>query len=105
MTATRVAFDIGPLAGPRTGVGTAVSALSGALDAEPDVTLVPYMTSFRAKPDAGVRRLPFPAAVAHRMWSRVDWPRADRAHGAVGVVPGTNYVRPPDKRPRLVHAQ
>src|SRR5215207_10756384 len=102
MDLTRVAFDIGPLAGPRTGIGTAVSALADALAGEPDITLIPYTTSFRARPAEGVRRLPFPAALAHRTWSRVGWPRADRSLGAFDVIHGTNYVVPPSSRPRLV---
>src|SRR5215210_2378032 len=102
MEGTRVAFDIGPLAGSRTGVGTAVGALRDALVAEPGVTLVPYVTSFRARTAEGVRRLPFPAALAHRTWSRVDWPRADRPLGEFDVIHGTNYVVPPSSRPRLV---
>jgi glycosyltransferase involved in cell wall biosynthesis len=60
------------------------------------------MTSFRARPRDGVRRLPFPAAFAHRAWSRGDWPRADRSVGDVDIVHGTNYVVPPSTRPRLV---
>jgi glycosyltransferase involved in cell wall biosynthesis len=49
-----------------------------------------------------VRRLAFPAALAHRTWRRVGWPNADRALGDVDVVHGTNYVVPPSARPRLV---
>ena len=102
MDVTRVALDIGPLAGPRTGIGVAVSSLADELAADPSVELVPFMTSFRARPGEGVRRLPYPAAFAHRAWSRTDWPRADRSLGNVDVVHGTNYVVPPSTRPRLV---
>jgi glycosyltransferase involved in cell wall biosynthesis len=102
MDVTRVALDIGPLSGPRTGIGVAVSALADALASNPSVSLAPYVTSFRARPRDGVRRLPFPAALAHRAWSRWDRPRADRAVGDVDVIHGTNYVVPPSSRPRLV---
>ena len=102
MDTTRVAYDVGPLAGPRTGVGTAVDALRDALAADPGVELIPYVTSFRARPGDGVRRLPFPAALAHRTWQRVDWPRGGRALAGAEVVHGTNYVVPPSPRPRLV---
>jgi glycosyltransferase involved in cell wall biosynthesis len=102
MDVTRVAFDIGPLSGPRTGVGTAVGALCDALAADPSVTLLPYITSFRARPQEGVRRLPFPAAFAHRAWRGADWPGADRPLGDFDVIHGTNYVVPPSAHPRLV---
>jgi glycosyltransferase involved in cell wall biosynthesis len=101
MASPTVAFDVGPLVGARTGVGTAVAALQGALQQRDDVTLWPYLTSFRARPGDGVRRLPLPAAMAHRLWARTDHPRADRWL-PVDVVHGTNYVVPPARLPRLV---
>ena len=39
MTPLRVAFDTGPLYGPRTGVGFAVEAMHAALAARDDVAL------------------------------------------------------------------
>jgi glycosyltransferase involved in cell wall biosynthesis len=102
MAVPSVAFDVGPLVGPRTGVGVAVAALRGALEARDDVELVPYLTSFRARPEPGVRRLPLPAAVAHRAWARTDHPRVDRWLPQASVVHGTNYVVPPSRRPRVV---
>ncbi|CAN5496802.1 glycosyltransferase family 1 protein [soil metagenome] len=106
MAELRVGFDIGPLFGERTGIGFAVDALRTALlqrYSEPNhVELREYLVSFRARPGAGVRRLPLPAALAHRLWSTVDWPLADRWLGDVSVVHGTNYVVPPSKLPRLV---
>ena len=99
---TRVAFDVGPLQGRRTGIGRAVAALADALAPRDDVALLPYLTSFRARPAAGTRRLPLPAAAAHRLWSHLDWPPADRWLGGADVVHGTNYVVPPSQRPRLV---
>lgn len=65
---TRVAIDVGPLHGPRTGVGNTVAwtvdALKGAArrDAADGPTLLPYVLSARARLDPGVRRLPLPAA-------------------------------------------
>jgi glycosyltransferase involved in cell wall biosynthesis len=100
---TRVALDVGPLHGPLTGVGTAVQGLSNALAVMPDGPLVtPYLTSFRARPSPGTRRLPLPAALAVRCWGRFDRPRADRWLGQVEVIHGTNYVVPPSRLPRLV---
>ncbi len=99
----RVAYDTGPLHGPRTGIGVAVEQLSLALAASsPDVELHPYLLSFRATIRPGTTRLRYPAAVALRTWARYGTPRPDRRLGDVDVVHGTNYVVPPSRRPRLV---
>jgi glycosyltransferase involved in cell wall biosynthesis len=101
MTLT-VAFDVGPLAGRRTGIGHAVALLSDALAEHDDVELLPYLTSFRGSPAPGTRRLPLPAALAHRLWGRLDHPRVDRWLRGAALVHGTNYVVPPSRLPRLV---
>jgi glycosyltransferase involved in cell wall biosynthesis len=101
MAAPTVAFDVGPLVGPRTGIGAAVAALQTALATRDDLALLPYLTSFRAPSQPGVERLPLPAALAHRAWARMDHPRVDRWLAA-DVVHGTNYVVPPSRRPRVV---
>lgn len=98
-----VAVDVAPLYGPRTGVGTAVAGLLDALARlDPAPELVPYLTSFRARPAPGTRRLPYPAALAVRCWARVPLPPADRFLRPAQVVHGTNYVVPPGRVPRLV---
>ena len=38
------------------------------------LSLLPYLVSFRARPQDGVRRLPLPAAAAHRLWSHARPP-------------------------------
>lgn len=100
---TRVAFDVGPLIGPRSGIGAAVHELRRSLErlAEPPV-VEPYVLSFRAALEPGITRLPFPAAVAHRAWAHVDRPRADRWLRHPDVVHGTNYVVPPAHSARVV---
>ena len=102
MTAIRVAFDVGPLHGPRTGIGAAVAAMHAALHANVAVDVQDYLLSFRATVADGTRRLPVPAAIAQRLWSRFDRPTMDRWLGDAQVVHGTNYVVPPTRRPRLV---
>ena len=102
MAAPSVAFDVGPLLGRRTGIGAAVAALERGLTESNDVTLVPYVTSFRGSRPAGVHRLGIPAAVAHRLWAHRDWPRLDRWVPGAAVVHGTNYVVPPSRLPRVV---
>lgn len=98
----RVAFDAGPLHGPLTGVGNAVQAMSEALSHLPDVSLQPYVVSFRAELGPGVRRLPVPAALALRGWARGSHPSADRWLRGTQVVHGTNYVVPPTRLPSVV---
>jgi glycosyltransferase involved in cell wall biosynthesis len=102
MDPLRVAFDVGPLSGPRTGVGHAVAAMREALLGVEDLSLVDYIVSFRSHPPAGTRRLPMPAMLAHRLWAIADRPLNDRFLGAPDVVHGTNYVVPPCRAARVV---
>lgn len=99
----RVGFDVGPLHGPMTGIGRAVDGIARGFDeSNPLVQLVPYVLSFRATLRPGTVRLPYPAALALRAWSRLDAPRPDRHLANVDLIHGTNYVVPPSRRPRLV---
>ena len=102
MDPVRIALDVGPLHRHRTGVGAAVAELAAALGAHDSVTVRPYVLSFRSRPAPPTRRLPLPAALAHRLWSRADHPGVDRWLGDAEVVHGTNYVVPPSRRPALV---
>ena len=67
-------------------------------DGDDAVDLLPYVTSARAKLRPGERRLPVPAALAHRVWARTTLPTMDRWLGHPDVVHGTNYVVPPTRR-------
>jgi glycosyltransferase involved in cell wall biosynthesis len=98
----RVAIDVGPLYGHRTGVGVAVDGMTAALDERSDVELRPYLTSRRSVPRPGHRRLPVPGIVASHLWSRSDHPRADRWFADIDVLHGTNYVAPPSRRATIV---
>jgi glycosyltransferase involved in cell wall biosynthesis len=102
MTPVDVAFDVGPLSGRRTGIGVAVAELRQNLEARSDVTLTPYLTSFRAARSPGQVRVPMPAMVAQRCWERAEHPRIDRRVRPARVIHGTNYVVPPSRLPRLV---
>jgi glycosyltransferase involved in cell wall biosynthesis len=105
----QVAIDVGPLHGPRTGIGNAVAWTIDGLRRVPPapnrgdrVDLLPYVTSVRARLGRDERRLPLPAVIAHRVWARNSHPRMDRWLGHPDVVHGTNYVVPPARAPRLV---
>jgi len=102
MDPVRLALDVGPLHGHRTGIGSAVHALATTLRACAAVTLQPYVLSFRSRPEPPTRRLPLPAAVAHEVWSRLDGPRLDGWLGDIEVVHGTNYIVPPSRHPAVV---
>lgn len=105
---TRVAIDVGPMHGPRTGVGNAVAWTVDALarcalrSPDHDPTLMPYVLSTRAHLGRGERRLPLPAALAHRVWAHRSIPKMDRWMGRPDVVHGTNYVVPPANAARVV---
>ena len=98
----RIAIDIGPLHGHRTGIGTAVHHLVDELDDDPTVELQRYLLSFRAPEVPGQTRLPLPARIATRAWARIDRPSADRWLAGADVVHGTNYVIPPTRHPGVV---
>ena len=104
----RVAFDVGPLATPLTGVGQATRGMLEALgEHSAEVDLEPYFLSWRAPAPLEARRLPVPAAVAHRWWARHRRPRLDRwlhspGSRRVDVIHGTNYVVPPARAARVV---
>lgn len=98
----RVAIDVGPLYGHRTGIGIATAGLVEALGARPGIELDPYLVSFRSEPDRGHRRLPVPGIVASHVWARTHHPRIDRWARGAHVVHGTNYVVPPTSLPAIV---
>jgi glycosyltransferase involved in cell wall biosynthesis len=97
-----VAVDAGPLHGPLSGVGTATAGLLAGLRDQPSVEVVRYVLSARAALQPGMRRLPLPAGIAHRVWARASLPRVDRWLRPAQVIHGTNYVVPPSRLPRLV---
>jgi len=108
----RVALDVTPLLGARTGVGRFVEHLVPAL-AQAGVELAPYVLSARgargapgAAPDlpAGTRQVRLPAAALVRAWGGLGRPRLRRVVAGPGaaVVHGTNFVAPPDPRPTVL---
>ena len=80
-----------------------MAGLREALEARPEVDLVPFaMTTRGHSAVAPSQRFPIPARAARAVWERNDWPRIDTFLGTVDVVHGTNYVVPPSRAPRLV---
>jgi glycosyltransferase involved in cell wall biosynthesis len=103
-----VALDVTPLLGARTGIGTAVAEIVGALPGIDDPPVViPYTLSFRARMlrgDAprGTRFVPWPARALLQSWAHTDVPRIDRWLRPARVVHGTNYLVAPSRLPTLV---
>ncbi len=100
--ALAVALDVGPLIGPPTGIGRFTAELQRHLRLRHDVSIFPYVLSFRAELPDQSRRLRYPAHLALSLWARHDWPRARGALRGAEVVHGTNYVVPPTGWPTVV---
>lgn len=104
----RVAIDVTPLVGVRTGIGMAVAEIVTALeqlDAAP--ALVPYALSLRARGHrhelpVGTRFVPIPARLLLASWTRADRPRIDRFLGGARLIHATNYLAPPSGLPTVV---
>ena len=96
-----IAVDTGPLHGPATGIARATAGIVDELSHR-DVSIVPYVLSFRARLEPGTRRIPLPAALALRTWGSFGRPRVDRLWRDVDLIHGTNYVVPPSRIPRVV---
>jgi glycosyltransferase involved in cell wall biosynthesis len=103
----RVAVDVTPLLGTRTGIGELVSGLVTALNDRDDVEVVPVALTWRGRQYAGAQHRPIPARLIQHLWARSDRLPMSRWTGSVDVVHGTNYVvGPPSHRqsqaPRIV---
>ena len=98
-----VAVDSGPLHGSMTGIGRAVEGILEEFATRPlEISVIPYLVSRRAPLRPGTRRLPYPAAVAMRVWAHWDHPLVDRLIQPAIAIHGTNYVVPPAHVPRVV---
>jgi glycosyltransferase involved in cell wall biosynthesis len=105
--AVAVAVDATPLLGVRTGVGESVAGFLSAVATDPDIDVVGYGLSATAGnllPErlpvsvrAG-RRVPIPAGLLLRTWTRLNRPTIELWSGPVDVVHGTNFVVPPARK-------
>jgi glycosyltransferase involved in cell wall biosynthesis len=101
----RVAVDVTPLAGFRTGIGRYVENLLAGLGTRPELDVSASAFTRRGR-DAlaglppGVRAVhrPVPARLLHARWLRGDNPPAEWLMGGADVVHGTNFVLPPPRR-------
>jgi len=94
-----VGIEAIPLLVVRTGVGTMTRAVVDRLAADPGLDLSAILISLRGRSrlaaelpaGVGLRAVPFPARLAHRLWLRGDPP----ALGGFDVIHGPNFVVPP----------
>ncbi len=104
----RVALDVTPLLGVRTGVGIFVRDLLDALSLAGGAEIVGFAVTWRGQRDLRAMLPPgvsvprhrprvMPARIVHAGWERVDLPDLSWWTGRVDVVHGTNYVVPPAK--------
>jgi len=100
-----VAFDVLPLAGPRTGVGVCCEQLVRALAERDDLDVTAYAiarraAALRAVMPSGVRfsSAPIPTRIAHLAWRLAGRPTIESVAGSVDVVHGTNFAVPPARR-------
>lgn len=106
----RIALDVTPLIGERTGVGAFVSGALSALAARRDQDIVGYAVTWRGRDPsrldlpAGVRRVrvPMPARPLRAAWTRGDIPWIELFTGPCDVAHGTNFVVPPTRRAAAV---
>ena len=100
----RVAFDVTPMIGTRTGVGNLVAGFRQALDTISDLELVGYATTVRGRRqvrrELGAGVAPVPARVLRQAWLRADWPPVEMWVPRVDMVHGMNYVVPPTRTGR-----
>jgi glycosyltransferase involved in cell wall biosynthesis len=104
----RIALDVTPLIGMRTGIGRSVEEMVDALAALPAPPVVlPYALGARSRrvgpePLPGTRFVPLPTRALLAAWARADAPRIDRWVGGADVLHATNFIVPPSRSPTLV---
>ena len=99
----RIAVDVTPLIGNRTGIGVFTAGLSGALALRDDVTMRRFAVTWRARAGAAPDQLrPMPARPLRWCWRRFEHPPIEWFTGPVDVVHGTNFVAPPTRRAATV---
>ncbi len=105
---TPVAFDVTPLAGTRTGIGSSVAETMdalGRLDAPPRLLPFAFGASVRPGADglpADARVVPMPTRALLWSWARTGRPRLDRVTRGAAVLHATAFVVPPTRLPSLV---
>ncbi len=103
----RVAFDMTPTLGRRTGIGNVVAHLYESLHQGSEIDLTPYTLSYKAR--AFADELPrnnifvrYPARLLLNAWKYSNFFSLDGSLGTIDVLHATNYLAPPTKNPLLI---
>lgn len=98
----KIAFDVAPLLGPRTGVGRfAAELLSHLMELERfdynlfALTRRPERGQLPKGPNITTRHIGLPARLAVTAWEKTGWPGGSVLTGDADVVHGTNFWFPP----------
>lgn len=103
----RVAFDMTPTIGTRTGIGHVVSHVYEELHKNSAIELAPYALSYKARayrselPET-TKFITVPARIMLMTWKYSNFPRFDRQLGSVDLIHATNYLAPPTNSPLLI---
>lgn len=103
----RVAFDMTPTIGSRTGIGNVVAHLYDSLGDQSGIELAPYTLSYKARgysdqlPDDNVF-VSYPARLLLSAWKYSDFFSLDKTIGEINLWHATNYLAPPTKNPLLI---
>ena len=104
----KVAFDVTPLLGLRTGIGRSVEEMLRAVQQRPDAPAVLPFALGASAPQlasdapAGTATIGLPTRAVVAAWSRTDLPRLDRWVRGSSLLHATNFVVPPTRLPTLV---
>ncbi len=102
----RVAVDVTPLIGERTGIGVLTAGVLREMASRPGCAFRGYAVTWRGReqlagqlaPGIETLRLPMAARPLHWAWRHFDGPVIEWWTGPVDVVHGTNFVVPPAAR-------
>lgn len=103
----KVAFDMTPTLGIRTGIGHVVHHLHESLEQHTDHKIQSYTLSLKAKqskeslPHDNIF-IPYPAKILLNAWKHSNRFTLNKQFSDVDLVHATNYLAPPTKKPLLI---
>lgn len=103
----RVAYDMTPTLGTRTGIGNVVAHLYESLSEISEIELAPYTISYKDRrfrdelPENNIF-IGYPARALMPLWRFTNLVSFDKAFGEIDLWHATNYLAPPTKNPLLI---
>lgn len=103
----RVAFDMTPTLGTRTGIGNVVAHLYQSINDSSSVELAPYTISYKAKSykdelPTDNEYINLPAKLLMSLWRFTNLQSFDNSFEKLDLWHATNYLAPPTKNPLLI---